>query len=81
MRITTKQGHVLRALADRTDRPTTRALADRMETPQYRRARWGYQEVYTALRALERKGAVRRIPGARAVHWEATADGLEAAPE
>lgn len=76
MKLTTKQRNVLTGLKDRAPgRPTARVLADALETPRFRSAGYSYDEVYSLLRALEKKGAVQRVPGGKAVKWQLTEAG------
>lgn len=70
--MTDKQQQVMAALGKWEDPPSTRELADSMETPAFRSERFGYQEVRSHLRALERQGRVRRREG-RPVRWERVA--------
>lgn len=72
--ITEKQGAVLDALSAHpaADGPTVRNLADTMETARFGSPRFSYDEVYSQLLALERRGLASRRRGPRAWHWRAT---------
>lgn len=77
--MTTKQKHVLEGFrSDTAAIPTARQLADRLETSKFRSGAYSYDEVYSQLRALEKKGLVARKEGQRALHWQITPAGVEA---
>lgn len=73
MFLTAKQTKVYEALkAPTMAGSTARQLADAMQTPNAYADRFTDEAVYGQLKALERKGKVRRLSG-RPARWEAIA--------
>ncbi len=60
VKVTRKQGHVLRGLEQADRAVSIRELADQMDKPVFRAEKYSESEVRTHLRALIRKGLASR---------------------